>query len=96
MTAFDEYVEGRIGDINAKMQKPAPSNEVAKLWDQVGESIDRAVVARVHHRACTKNQASISDAELFGASKAWRDAEAEIDSKLEQYVDAAADLAEKA
>jgi len=95
MTAFDEFITKKIDETNKNIQIPAPSNEVAKLWEQVGDAIDKAVTARVQHRACSKNQASISDAELFGASRTWRDAEAVVDSKIEEYIESAADLVEK-
>jgi len=94
-TAFDEYVNARIQEANANLERFGPNEEVAKLWDQLGHAIDAAVMARVEHRACSKSQASISDAELFGASKTWRDAEALVDSKIEEYIERAADLVEK-
>jgi len=95
MTEFDEYVNERIDQANANLQRFGPNEEVAKLWDQLGHAIDAAVTARVEHRVCFKNAASRADEELMQTSRAWRDAEAQVDSKIEEYIERAADLVEK-
>jgi len=95
-TAFDEYVNERIQEANANLERFGPNEEVAKLWDQLGHAIDAAVTAKVAHSACFKNQAARADDELMHASRTWRDAEAHLRFKFEEYIKAAADLVEKA
>ena len=95
MTDFDDYVNERIEQANANLQRFGPNQEVAKLWDQLGHAIEAAVTARVQHRACFKNPASRADEELMQTSRAWRDAEAQVDSKIEEYIERAADAVER-